>query len=178
MVPYTYNTLRGTTKPNQATWFMWALAPLVGSFVAFQSGADAWIVAPVFSSGFWPLVVFFASFLTEHGYWKLSTFDIVCGVFSFLAFVAWLITSSAPFAIALAILSDFLAGIPTVKKLWQYPETETKMTFILSFASFIVAMFAITTWNVESAAFLVYLLVMNLALMFAAYKRDIFSYFR
>ena len=178
LLPYIRDTLRGKTKPNQATWFMWALAPMVGSIVAFNSGADPWITAPVFSSGFWPLMVFIASFLTKHGYWKLSPFDITCGTLSFVAFIVWLITASVSAAIVLAIASDFLASIPTLKKLWLYPETETKISFLLAFLSFLVAVCAIETWDIKNALFQVYLVGINFALMFAAYKQDFFVWAR
>ena len=154
---------------------MWALAPLVSSVVAFNSGADPWITAPVFSSGFWPLIVFLVSFINKNSYWRLSLFDVVCGALSFAAFLIWLATSSAAIAIMLAITSDFLASVPTLKKLWQHPESETKITFLIAFASFAVAVPAIQVWTIESAAFQMYLVGINLALMIAAYKKDLFS---
>jgi hypothetical protein len=173
MFTYLRDTIRGTTKPNRATWFMWALAPLVASGVAYGAGADPWITAPVFFSGFWPLVIFLFSFTNREGYWRLTRLDWLCGALSFLAFLIWLVTKSAEVAIILAILSDFLASVPTLTKLWKYPETETKITFVLTFVSFVFSTFAIRVWSIESAAFQIYLLAINFALMFAAYKQDI-----
>lgn len=175
MFAYLRDTWRGTTQPNRATWFMWALAPLSASAIALGSGADPWITAPVFASGFWPLVVFIVSFRAKEGYWHLTLLDWFCGALSLFAFVLWFITMSSGFAIILAIVSDLLATVPTLRKLWKYPETETKITFVLTSASFVLSAFAIREWNIENSAFQVYLLLINFALMFAAYKQDLVS---
>jgi len=170
---YMRDTVRGTTKPNRATWFLWALAPLVASFIAFRAGADPWITAVTFESGFLPLIVFLLSFTNREGYWKLTSFDWSCAAFSLLAFVFWLMTSAAGFSIILAIVSDFLASVPTLKKLWQHPETETKILFVFTFVSFLLSGLAIRGWSIENSAFQIYLLVMNFALLVAAYKKDV-----
>ena len=178
LIPYIRDMFRGTTKPNQATWFMWALAPMVGSIIAFNSGADPWITAVVFSSGFWPMIVFIASFIAKHGYWKLTRFDLWCAALSFVAFIIWIITDSTAVAIILAILSDLLASVPTLKKLWLYPESETKISFVIVFLAFCIAAFAIETWDIKNAAFQIYLVGINLLMLSAAYKKDLFAWMR
>jgi hypothetical protein len=175
-LPYILDTFRGSTKPNRVTWFLWALAPLISSVIAVNAGADIWITAPVFLSGFLPLIVFIVSFLNNEAYWELRWFDWLCGAFSLIAFLTWLIASAAATAIIFAIISDFFAGIPTLQKLWHFPETETRITFVFTFLSFILAAFAIPIWNVENAAFQIYLLVMNFALMFAAYRKEVLTF--
>ena len=178
MFAYLRDTYRGITKPNRVTWFMWALAPLTASFIAYGSGADPWITAPVFSSGFWPLVVFLVSFKDKNSYWQLSRFDLLCGALSLVAFLVWLSTESVAVAIILTILSDFLASVPTLKKLWSYPESETKITYFITFLSFVITIPAIQKWDVLGAAFQIYLVLMNFALMFAAYQKDVFQKWR
>lgn len=167
---YILDTIRGKTKPNRVTWFMWALAPLVGGSISLFSGADPWVTSRVILAGVLPGIVFLSSFVDRQAYWKLTAFDVACGILSLLAFALWFQTRQSAFAILLAILADLLASVPTFRKIWKFPETETVFTYVLYAASFIVVLPAITVWDVENAAFPVYLIGLNLSLVFLAYR--------
>jgi len=81
---YIRDTLRGTTRPNRVSWFMWAFAPFVGSVIAFVAGADPWTTSRVClrASPFCSVPRYFAN---KQSYWKLTGFDITCGTLSLLA---------------------------------------------------------------------------------------------
>src|ERR1051326_3873885 len=83
---YIRDTLRGTTKPNRVTYFMWAIAPLIATAAAVSRGVS-WAVVPVFMSGFCPFLVFLSSFSNKQAYWKLGALDYVCGAFSAVALI-------------------------------------------------------------------------------------------
>jgi hypothetical protein len=157
---YIRETLKGKTKPNRVTWLIWSIAPLIATFAAIADGVT-WAVIPVFMSGFGPFLVFLASFVNKKSYWKLTSLDYLCGIFSLLALVLWLITCHPIIAIVFAILSDFLAAIPTLIKTWKNPRSETIDFYIASFLSGITCFFAVTTWSFSSYAFPIYLVLNN-----------------
>lgn len=74
--------------------------------------------------GFTPLCIFIASFFNKKSYWKITKFDLLCGLFSIFGLVLWYITKEGNIAILFAIFSDLSAGIPTLVKSFKYPETE------------------------------------------------------
>jgi len=167
---YLRDTLRGTTKPNRISWFMWALAPIASSVVAVSAGADIWGTVRVFIGGFFPLVIFIISFYNPQSYWKLTVFDVVCGVLSFLALTVWLVVREAEAAIILLLLGDAFASIPTLRKAWHNPETETGSSYILYALASLLAFTAIPQWNIENAAFQIYLFSINVILAFPIYR--------
>lgn len=167
---YIRDTLAGRSKPNRVTWSMWALAPFIGTGAAISSGADPWATARIFLAGFAPLLVFLASFLNPQGYWKLTRFDLLCGCFSLLALVVWVLLGAPRSAILLAAIADGVAAVPTIVKAWKYPETETGATYLASFLSVAIVVPSIPVWNIENSAFQVYLLVVNLVLLFCIYR--------
>ena len=173
---YIRDTVKGITKPNRVSWSMWALAPLVGASTAISAQADFWATARIFLAGLLPLIIFLASFANSKSYCKLTPFDIACGAFSFLALLAWLGVNSPITAILLAATGDGLASLPTIKKAWLYPETETKITYIASFVSLILIIPSIPVWNIENAAFQTYLLIANALLLIAVYRKNISEY--
>lgn len=170
---YIRDTLAGKTKPNRVSWSMWALAPLIGTGAAMSSGADAWATARVFLAGFLPLLVFLSSFVNPKSYWKLTRFDISCGLLSLIAFVVWVAADAPRGAILLAAIGDGLASIPTIVKAWRYPETETGVTYITSFVGVVMIVPSIPVWNIENSAFQVYLLLVNALLLLAVYRKRI-----
>lgn len=123
------------------------------------------------TSGFMPLLIFLASFINRQGYWKLTLFDILCGVSSLLALIVWGLVDSPRLAILLAATGDGFATLPTVRKAWSYPETETGLAYIMSFFAVLIVIPSIPVWNIENASFQVYLLIANTLLIFSVYRK-------
>ncbi len=163
-VAYIRDMRRGTSKPNLVSWGLWAFAPLIATGAALSINADHWSTVRIFMAGFGPLLVFSAAFLVKQGYWKLTGFDYGCGALSLVALAAWLVADSPVLAILLAAIADLLATLPTVIKAWKHPETETLYTYFVGLFTASIVIPAIPVWNIENAAFQVYLLVANLAL--------------
>lgn len=171
---YVKDTLRSKTKPNRVTWSLWAVAPLIATAAALSDGVTL-AVLPVFAAGFGPLLVLGASFYNRNSYWKLTKFDFACAVPSVLALFLWWVTSDPNYAIIFAISSNVLATLPTLIKLWKYPETETVMKFKTGLASALTAFFAINAWEFSSLAFPIYLALENTALIFAYYRKKFYA---
>jgi hypothetical protein len=168
---YIRDTIRGETKPNRVSWSMWALAPLIGTGAALSSGADMWATARIFLAGFLPLLVFLASLRNPQSYWKLTTFDLLCGALSIVALLFWGLADSPRMAILLAACADGLAALPTVRKAWRYPETETGVTYIASLVSALLVVPSIPAWSIENCAFQVDLFTIDVLLIGAIYRR-------
>jgi hypothetical protein len=150
---------------------MWALAPLIGTGAALSSEADLWATVRIFLAGLMPLVVLIASFVNTQSYWKLTTFDLLCGALSLTALVFWVLVDSPRTAILLAACGDGFASLPTLIKSWRHPETETGITYLASFVSVLLVIPSIPVWNVENSAFQVYLLVADALFLITIYRR-------
>lgn len=168
---YVRDTLRGKTKPNRVSWVMWSVAPLVGTIAALSAGADLWATSRIFLAGFLPLLVLSASFLNPQSYWKLTPFDLLCGLCSLSAFLVWMLIDTPRLAVLLAAAGDGFASLPTLRKAWRYPETETGVSYITSFVSVLLVIPSIPVWNIENSAFQIYLLVTNTLLLFVVYRK-------
>jgi len=172
---YIWDTIKGKTKPNRVSWSLWALAPIIATFAALSAHADVWATTRVFLSGFMPLLIFIASFFNKKSFWKITFFDAICGVFSFLAIIVWLLMGSAQWAILLAVIADGFASLPTMVKGWKHPETETGLTFALGFIAVLLVLPSIPVWDIQNSAFQIYLLIVNAFLVFAIYGRRILA---
>lgn len=175
-IAYVRDTLLGKSKPNRVTWSMWAFAPLVGTGAALSIGADIWATSRVFLAGFIPLIVFIASFINSKSYWKLTTFDLLCGVCSIVAILVWIGIDSPRLAVLIAAIGDGFAALPTIRKAWLYPETETGITYAAGLLAVLLVLPSIPEWNIENSAFQIYILTANTILVFSIYRRRVFAW--
>lgn len=173
---YIKNTLKGKTKPNRISWFLWSLAPLIAAFAEFSDGVGLSAI-PVFLAGFSSLVVFAASFLNKRSYWKLERNDYFCALFSLLALIFWAVTNEPAVAILFSLLSDLFASIPTLRKSWHYPESESADAYVGGMFSALTSFFAMTQWNFSSVAFSLYLTLLNATIILFIHRKNIFKKF-
>jgi len=153
---------------------MWAVAPLIGTGAAIAAGADVWGTIRTFMAGFIPLVVFVASFWNRQSYWETTAFDISCGALSVVALIVWLLVGIPAYAVPISALGDFLAALPTIVKAWKFPETETGITYVFSLISVFLVLPSIQMWNLQGSSFQIYLIVVNIMLITATYRKRIF----
>ncbi len=175
-VVYIRSMFKGQTKPNRVTWFMWAVAPFIATGASVSSGVG-WAVVPVFISGFSPFLIFMASFFSKRAYWKLSSFDYLCGVLSGVAVVLWGVTKDPNLAIMFAMGSDGLAATPTLSKAWRNPETESAWPFIVGIFSPLTSFVVANSWAFSELGFPIYLVLINILLVFSVVKGKSSNYF-
>jgi len=162
---YVVLTIKGKTRPNRVTWFLWALAPLIafsaelGQHVGLRS-------IMTFMVGFGPAMVLIASFINRKAVWKITRLDVTCGVLSILALIAWGITGKGNVAIAFSIASDLLAATPTMIKAYKEPKTEHYGVFALGTVSAIITLLTIKQWTFAQYGFPLYIALCCAALVF------------
>ncbi len=171
---YIKTIIYGKTRPNLVSWTLWALAPLIATFLQIKAGAGLSVLGP-FMAGFGPfLVIIFASF-KKRGFWRITKFDIICGFLSLFALFFYVITNQLAISIIFAILSDALAAIPTIRKALKFPETESISTYLGGVINNIFSLLIITNWIFSIYSFNIYLIIMNLVIIFAIYCQKIFK---
>ena len=122
-------------------------------------------------------MVFIVSILKRNGYWKLNTFDITCGIISLSSLVIYVMTRNLEISILFAIISDSLAYIPTIKKTWRFPETETGLMYFTGIVSNIIGLLVIKTWIFSIYSFSISISVLNAVVLFCIYRKQITSIF-
>ena len=155
---YIVHTLKGRTRPNRVSFFMWALA----SMVAFAGELRQGVGLPAlmtFTAGFVPLLIFLASFVNKQAAWKLTRFDFGCGALSLLGLTLWLATGKGNIAILFAILADGLAAIPTIRKSYTHPETESWIGYFAGGINGLVALLVIPRWTFANYGFPLYITI-------------------
>lgn len=161
---YIRAVIKGQAKPNRVTWVLWALAPLIAFAAEINAGVGLQSLV-TFMAGFGPLLIVIASFISRNAVWKLTRFDFICGGLSVLGLILWLLTRQGDIAIVFAIAADGLAALPTLKKSFIDPDSESSFVFTLAIISSGLTLLTIDTWTVAHAAFPIYLLLICIVLV-------------
>ena len=159
-VAYLTNTVKGKVKPNRVTFLLWSVVPFIAFFAQIRQGVGLEALM-TFSAGFLPLTVFIASFVNKQAEWKVTRFDLLCGILSVAGLVLWLITKVGNVAIFFSIVADGLAAVPTIVKAYRYPDTEIAWPWIATVVGVILTLLTISTITFANSGFIIYILVVN-----------------
>lgn len=167
---YLYATIRGVVQPNRISWLLWGIFPMLAFVAQRAQGVDnlSWVS---FIAGALALLTVAASFFNKAAYWKTAPVDYVCMVFALLGILLWAVTKNPNIAILFSILADFFAGLPTLRKAFLYPETESWSAYTVNAVGYMVSILAIHIWTFENYAFVGYLVIMNSILAALAVRR-------
>lgn len=159
-VPYLRDIFRLKTKPERATWFIWAVLSGIAFFSQMAKGAtdSLWLVG-VQTIGV--VVIFILSI--RYGVGGFVRRDMIALGAAGLGLVLWYYTNEAAFALLIAIVIDAIGASLTVLKAYKDPESETLSTWVLSGTAGIFATLAVGSLDYILLAFPVYVIVINYA---------------
>lgn len=160
--PYLFDILKGKTKPERATWFVWSLQGLIsfGSQVAL--GAH-WSLFFVGLNAAGNLAVFLLSLKFGVGGWRLV--DKISLVVAIVGLAVSLIFEAPVIALIGVIVADFAGTIPTFFKVYRLPSTETTFMWASFATASVFAALAVGKWNWSLLVYPLYLAVDNYAVV-------------
>jgi hypothetical protein len=157
---YLVDTVKGKVKPNRVSFLLWSIAPFIAFAAQIKQGVGLESLM-TFSTGFLPLTTFIASFANKKAEWKITKFDIVCGVLSIIGLILWLMTKVGNIAITFSILADGLAAIPTIVKAYQYPDTELAWPWMATVFGVVLTLLTLNELTFANSGFIIYILFVN-----------------
>lgn len=164
-LPYIRDTLLQRTQPQRASWFIWSVLGSIAFCSQLYEGAtDSLWFAGAQVAG--TLVVFCLSIRLGVGGF-VNKQDGLILLMAGLGLVAWYLTETSVYALAITISISLLAGIVTVQKAYHHPHSETLSTWALSFVAASFAIFAVGRADLVLLAYPLYLFVLNGAIVLA-----------
>jgi hypothetical protein len=112
--------------------------------------------------GFVPCVVIVASFKNPHSVWKIGRFDVFCGAISVTGLVFWAVVNQPTIALLSFVAADQVAALPTVRKSWLAPASESPRVFFMGFLNCGITLLTLRHFTTDGALFPGCVLVMDL----------------
>ncbi len=168
---YIQDVLNGKARPNRVTWLILSFAPMLAFSAMISQGVGFRQSLMTLVVGLSPFLVLISTFFTKHPVWKIDRFDMYCGAVSLFGLALWILTKEGNTAILLGIAADALAFLPTIRKAFFHPESESPWLFMLGMLNGLIAVLIIRQWDFAHAAFPVYILAADgLAVLLIYFK--------
>jgi hypothetical protein len=160
-LPYAIAIVRGRAKPSLSTWLIWTVVggALCASHWA-AGGRNSFWVALSYVLGPFTL----ALLALRYGERTWSPFDKVCLAAAACSLVLWALSGSPLVALCMNIMVDFIGALPTIRKSWQEPESEDRLSWSMFFAGNALNLFAIEKWSFSGAVYPLYLFLVTLTM--------------
>jgi hypothetical protein len=166
-VPYFRDLLNGKTRPHVFSWLIWGIVTSIIFALQISAGAGvgAYVTLAVAALSF---AIFLLSL--RNGNRDIKRLDVVFFVLALLSIPLWLIVKQPVLSIVLLSTIDMLGFLPTIRKSWNDPYSETLALYVITtfrhalsilglFEYNIVTMLFPVTWVFANAGFAVLLIV-------------------
>lgn len=160
---YIISIVRGISKPNRVTWFIWTFMGLVLAITYYFSGARNTIWSPIVEF-IGPLVIALLSIRYGEGGIKDKT-DFICLAGAGISIVVWLLFDAPIVALVMNLIIDAFALIPTIKKSYTRPETEDFWAWFGTGAGDTLNLFAVERLSFGILIYPIYMLVSDLVII-------------
>lgn len=139
---YIVSIFRRKTRPNRATWWILTFVGTVTGLSYYFSGAVETIWVPI-ADVLGILIIALLSI--KYGEGGRNTLDITCFVVSVMSVFLWYLSKNPIVALILNLLMDFVGIIPTIKKSYIEPTSESRSSWLLTFIGNILNFGAVTS---------------------------------
>lgn len=127
-IPYAIDILKGRARPARSTRTLLLLLILVTLIVQsreFTSGVLLLTIGELATQ-----IILFALSI-KHGMGGLTRLDIACYGAFIISFSTYLLTKNATLSLTFLILTDVVAFLPTIVKIWRDPSSDTWIFFVV-----------------------------------------------
>lgn len=162
-IVYVISILKRKTKPNRATWWIWAFMGLVLALSYKFSGADTTVWVP-YVEFLGPFIIALLSIWYGEGGLKEKT-DLFCLLGAIISVILWIVFDSPVIALVTNLAVDSFAIIPTIKKSYLRPEGEDFWAWFGTGLADSLNMFAVGRFTFAVLIYPIYMLVSDLIII-------------
>ncbi len=159
--PYFKDIFQKKTKPHMFTWLIWSVIQTIGVITQLKGGAGYGSWALGFSTIF-VITIFILSI--KNGTKNITDGDKLSLFFAFITLIIYLSTKNPILSIIFVALTDFLGYVPTFRKAYKDPSSETYSFYLLSFVCNFLSILALQKYSFVTMFYSIVLLMCNLTL--------------
>ncbi|OGY94501.1 MAG: hypothetical protein A2406_04315 [Candidatus Komeilibacteria bacterium RIFOXYC1_FULL_37_11] len=167
-LPYIRDIFKNKTKPHLYSWLVWSIIQSVGVLAMIKGGAEfgSWGLA---IGCLFCILIFFLSF--KYGTKNITKIDTILLLATLITIVIWLREEDPLWSVILITIIDLLGFIPTYRKTYLAPDTETLDIYVLDVFSYGAAIVAIASYSLATTLYVGSLVLTNLVMVIIVLRR-------
>lgn len=148
-LPYIVTTIRGKTKPNRATWWVWGFLGIIQVISYYYSELKI-------DGAIWLLIcysicqIIMAILSIKFGEGGWDRLDKICLIGVLFSIFLWRWFDSAEITLLFTIAIDIFGAVPTVTKSYYQPEKESSFSWTIFLVANSLNLIAIGEWSFRS----------------------------
>lgn len=161
-LPYLRDMFLKKTKPHTYTWLVWTITQ--GTALAgLIKGNGGWGALTLISSTSFCFLVFLLSF--KYGTKNITKMDTIILLAALLAIIIWWQMKNPLLAVFMVSAIDVLGYIPSFRKTFENPWTETATSWVIFSLANILTIFALSEYNLLTLTYLIAITIANVVLL-------------
>jgi hypothetical protein len=145
--PYLKDIFRKKTKPHSYTWLTWTLLQVIGVLAMYNKHAYLGLLALAVGAVFCGFIFILS---LKYGTKNITAFDTICLIGVLGAIIVYLFLNNLVYSVILITIIDLVGFLPTLRKAYIDPYSETLSLFVMgvvwsSFNMVAISPYAITT---------------------------------
>jgi phosphoglycerol transferase MdoB-like AlkP superfamily enzyme len=156
--PYLIDIIKKRVQPHPYTWFVWSIVSGVTFFGQVAKGAGVAAIA-FGASEIFTITIFF--FSLRYGFKNIPKNDSYFLVAALLGIVPWIILKDPTWSVIIMVIIDLIAFIPTLRKTWRKPKTESPMLYGSNVLRHGFALLALSSYNIATMLHSISMIITN-----------------
>jgi hypothetical protein len=166
--PYVRDILRGSTKPQRATWTIWTTLSFVVLASQWASGAT-WSLALTIGQAFSCGVIFVLAI--RRGVGGVSRVECALLAIAALGIAGWQLAGDPAVATCSVVVADLIGVALMLPKTYRQPGSETLSTYAIGVVSTVFALLAVDSLAPSLLIYPLYILVADAAVVAIIFVR-------
>jgi hypothetical protein len=168
-VPYIYDIIRRKTEPHVYTWILWSLTNVFATIAIFEGGGGWFSTINIGVGAALAFTILILS--TKYGSRNMTNFDTAALITGLLAAVMWFFLEEPIIAISMVALIESIGFLPTYRKLWNEPWSESITAWGLFVLGNLCALYALDEYNLLTSLYISTMTTASFALILLSSHR-------
>lgn len=160
-VPYLIDVIKKKVQPHPYTWLIWSIVSCIIFFGQVAKGAGIGAL-PTAAAEVFTIIIFF--FSLKYGFKHIRKIDTVFLIVALLGIIPWVLTKDPTISVIVAVSIDLVAFIPTIRKTYANPRTESPVLYGANVFRHILMLFSLQAYNVATMLHSIVMILVNTAM--------------
>lgn len=172
-LPYLWDILKGRVQPHPYTWLVGAIVSGTVAFGIVVKGAGIGAL-PIAVSELFTVIIFL--FSLKYGFKGITNTDKVFLALALAGLIPWFFTEDPTLSIVIAVGIDLASLMPTFRKTWAHPSTETYVLYGANALRHIFVLFSLQTYNIATMLHSIAMILTNsvmVGILFTRKRKDL-----
>lgn len=157
-VPYARDVMTKKIQPHPYTWLVWSIVSAVTFFGQVVKGGGIGSIPTGVAEAFTIIIFLFSLRYGFHNIAKKDTYFLIAAL---LGLIPWALTNDPTLSVITVVSIDVMAFVPTLRKTWHYPKTETPILYVMNVLRHVLTLFSLQAYNIATTLHSIAMIMTN-----------------